>query len=109
MQKTKAKLSKVRRGIKDSQDTKVIMDDSQRASISTLRKNIVPLALDRIFVNGYDNIRKLNELGFHNSAIVMCCKNKRDNHKSYKWMDKEDYHLINMKGTIKFIFDSIRK
>lgn len=52
------------------------------------------LKLDSTFINEYDNIRMLDELVFHNSAIVMCCKGKRKTYKGYKWMYKEDYYNL---------------
>lgn len=58
---------------------------------SILRTFIVQLALDNTFINEYDNIRKLDKLGFHNSTIVMCYKGNRRTHKGYKWMYKDEY------------------
>lgn len=76
-EKTRMKLSKARKGKTHTEETKVKIGDARRGAISTLRKDIVQLALDNTFVNEHDNIRKLDELGFHNSAIVSCCKGKR--------------------------------
>ena len=61
-----------------------------------MRKSVVQLALDNTFINEYNNIRELDNLGFHNSAIVMCCKGKRRTHKGYKWIYKEDYFIENI-------------
>lgn len=93
---TRIKLSKSRNGKKHTQETKYKIGNARRGSISTLRREIVQLTLDNTFVKQYDNIRELDKLGFHNSAIVMCCRRKRNKHKGYKWMYKEDYKLINM-------------
>ncbi|SCI12215.1 NUMOD3 motif (2 copies) [uncultured Clostridium sp.] len=90
---TKSKLSKARKGKTHSEETKNKIGNSRRGKKSTLRKSVVQLALDNTFINEYDNIRELDKLGFHNSAIVMCCKGNRKTHKGYKWMYKEEYLL----------------
>ena len=90
---TKSKLSKARKGKTHSEETKNKIGNSRRGKKSTLRKSVVQLALDNTFINEYDNIRLLDELGFHNSAIVMCCKGNRKTHKGCKWMYKKDYLL----------------
>lgn len=97
---TRIKLSKSRNGKKHTQETKYKIGNARRGSISTLRREIVQLTLDNTFIKEYDNIRELDKLGFHNSAIVMCCRRKRNKHKGYKWMYKEDYKLINMNKEI---------
>lgn len=94
-EETKSKLSKARTGKKHNQVAKDKIGNARMGSPSTLRRNVVQLALDSTFINEYENIRELDELGFHNSAIVMCCKGQRNKHKGYKWMYKEDYALIN--------------
>lgn len=90
---TKLKLSKSRIGKLHSQESKNKIGNARRGKKSTLRKAIVQLALDSTFISEYDNIRELDELGFHNSALVMCCKGQRNKHKGYKWMYKEEYLL----------------
>ncbi|MGL5328919.1 MAG: NUMOD3 domain-containing DNA-binding protein [Peptostreptococcaceae bacterium] len=93
-EETKVKLSRARTGKNHSQDSKNKIGDARRGNQSNLRKSIVQLALDNTFIEKHDNIRKLDELGFHNSAIVMCCKGQRNKHKGYKWMYKEDYNKM---------------
>ena len=93
---TKSKLSKARIGKNHTEESKIKIGNASRGRESTLRKSVVQLTLDNIFVNEYDNIRKLDNLGFHNSAIVMCCKGRRKSHKGFKWVYKDDYFIENI-------------
>lgn len=90
-EETKAKLSSARKCKLHIQETKEKIGNERRGSISNLRKNIVQLTLDNTFVEEHTHIRKLDDLGFQNSAIVSCCKGKRNKHKGYTWMYKDDY------------------
>lgn len=92
-EETKLKLSRARMGKTHSQESKNKIGNARRGKKSTLRKAIVQLTLDNTFIDEHDNIKKLDELGFYNSAIVMCCKGKRNTHKGYKWMYKDEYLL----------------
>ena len=94
--KTKLKLSKSRIGKAHTEESKNKIGRARKGKKSTLRKSVVQLALDNTFINEYNNIRELDNLGFHNSAIVMCCKGKRKTHKGYKWIYKEDYFIENI-------------
>ena len=75
---------------------KIKIGNASRGRESTLRKSVVQLTLDNNFVNEYDNIIKLDNLGFHNSAIVMCCKGRRKSHKGFKWVYTDDYFIENI-------------
>lgn len=88
---TKSKLSKARIGKTHTEESKNKIGNARKGKKSILRKSVVQLALDNTFINEYDNIRGLDELGFHNSAVVMCCKGSRRTHKGYKWMYKDEY------------------
>lgn len=66
----------------------------EKEAKSTLIRSIVQLKLDGALIKEYDNIKELDNYGFHNSAIVMCCKGKINKHKGFKWMYSEDYYNI---------------
>lgn len=91
---TKVKLSNGRKGKKHTQETKNKIGNARKGAKSILRRSIVQLELDGTFIKEYDNIRELDNYGFHNSAIVMCCKGNRNKHKGFKWMYSEGYYNI---------------
>ena len=94
---TKSKLSKARIGKNHTEESKKKIGNARKGKKSTSRISVVQLALDNTFIKEYDSIRELDNLGFHNSAIVMCCKGNRKTHKGYKWVYKDEYLLqINM-------------
>lgn len=75
----------------DQNDMNIANLITERSEKKRTVKGIVKLTLDFEFVESYDSMKELESEGFVRQYLRLCCINKKDSYKGFKWMYKKDY------------------